>query len=130
MNEQVSEQPTNPKMHPLDLLCLQVKKANAQWWHDIVTGQPKQRNFGELMMLAVSELAEALEGDRKNLMDDKLPQYAMRNVEIVDCLIRLFDTAGNLIPNVGEIYDAKMAFNASREDHKVEHRLSEGGKKY
>jgi len=53
-------------------------------------------------MLTTSELAEALEGDRKNLMDDKLPQYKMFDVEIVDTFIRLFDIAGHLIPNLGD----------------------------
>jgi hypothetical protein len=31
--------------------------------------------------------------------------------------------------DVGEMIDAKLAFNASREDHKVENRLKADGKK-
>ena len=46
--------------------------------------------------------------------------------EIVDALIRLFDIAGNLIPNIGDIYQDKMEFNSLREDHKPENRLKEG----
>lgn len=56
--------------------------------------EPLQRNIGELLMLCVSELSEALEGHRKNLQDDKLPQYKMFDVEIVDCFIRMFDIFG------------------------------------
>lgn len=45
-------------------------------------------------MLFVSEVAEAMEGERKNLMDDKLPHRRMAEVEIADVLIRVFDYAG------------------------------------
>lgn len=117
-------------MHELTILCESVKDANKNWWKDIKTGEPLKRNVGELLMLVTSELAEALEGDRKSLMDDKLPQYKMFDVEIIDALIRLFDIAGNLIPNASEIFEAKMNYNASRIDHKIEHRLTDQGKKY
>lgn len=45
----------------------------AGWYHDIKTGERKSLNVGERLMLCVSELAEAMEGHRKGLMDDKLP---------------------------------------------------------
>lgn len=118
------------KGHPLDLIAAQVHKANDKWWRSLDTGEPIQRNVGELLMLAVSELAEALEGDRKNLQDDKLPQYKMFDIEIVDCFIRLFDIAGGLIPDLGEKFEAKMRYNAMRHDHTVEGRKTAEGKKY
>lgn len=90
----------------------------------------KDRNIGEMLMLVTSELSEAMEGHRKNLQDDKLPQYKMFDVEIVDAFIRLFDIAGHLVPNLSEIFHAKMMYNSKREDHKIESRLSENGKKY
>src|SRR5882672_874559 len=98
----------------LDQIATRVHEANKKWWTNIFTGEyPIERNFGELMMLATSELSEALEGDRKFLRDDKLPQYHMRDVEIVDCFIRLFDIAGALMGDkFGEIFEAKMAYNA------------------
>lgn len=114
----------------LTLIAQDVHHANAKWWIDLETGLLKERNTGELLMLSVSELAEAMEGDRKNLMDDKLPEYKMFDVEIVDTFIRLFDIAGARIPKFGEIFEAKMAYNAIREDHKIESRKAEGGKKY
>lgn len=80
----------------LDRLASRVHLANHKWWVDLRTGQPITRNFGELMMLAVSELSEALEGHRKNLQDDKLPHRSMIEVELADCIIRLLDVAGGL----------------------------------
>ncbi len=139
MSDELNEQTANElihdnsdweKQHPLDYLKSRVEIANLKWWQDPVTREPKERNTGELLMLAVSELAEALEGDRKNLQDDKLPQYKMFDVEIVDCIIRLLDTAAHRIPNLGEIFEAKMVFNAIRVDHTHAHRIAEGGKKY
>jgi hypothetical protein len=62
------------------------------WHHDIATGAPKKRDMGEMFMLAVSELAEAMEGHRKNLRDDKLPQYPTATVELADFIIRCCDT--------------------------------------
>ena len=44
-------------------------------------------------MLTVSELAEAMEGIRKDLPDDKLPQFTMETVEIADAIIRMMDQA-------------------------------------
>lgn len=54
----------------------------------------------------------------------------MFDVEIVDCFIRLFDIASGLSINLGEVYEAKMAYNAQRADHKLENRIKDGGKKY
>lgn len=66
--------------------------AAAGWHHNIETGEPKRRNIGEMTMLAISELAEAMEGHRKRRMDDKLPHRPMLDVEIADFVIRGFDT--------------------------------------
>jgi NTP pyrophosphatase (non-canonical NTP hydrolase) len=107
-----------------------VHRANEKWWIDINTGEPLQRNVGELLMLCVSELAEALEGHRKNLMDDKLPERKMFEVELADCVIRILDIAGGLGLDLGGAYEEKMAYNAQRADHKVENRLKAEGKKY
>lgn len=91
---------------------------------------PKDRNVGELLMLMVSELAEAMEGDRKNLMDDKLPHRKQLEVEVADCLIRIFDFCGGKGLDVGGAFVEKMAYNAVRADHKIENRLNVEGKKY
>lgn len=77
----------------LNTLAKRIHKLNHQWWHHIDTGKPIERNKGELLMLAVTELAEAVEGIRKNLMDDKLPHRKMEEVEMADAKIRLLDFA-------------------------------------
>lgn len=111
-------------------LCARIHLANARWWIDLETDEPIKRNGGELLMLCVSELAEALEGHRKSLMDDKLPHRSMIEVELADCLIRICDMAGGLGLDLPGAVAEKMAYNATREDHKKEHRLSKEGKKY
>lgn len=73
--------------------CAQrIHKLNATWWHDQF-GNRLDRNPGELLMLVVTELAEGVEGLRKNLMDDHLPHRKMIEVELADAMIRLFDFA-------------------------------------
>lgn len=116
----------------LNELSKRVHEANAKWWQDVDTGEPVQRNKGEALALIHSEISEALEGERKNLMDDKLPQYPMAVVEIVDALIRSLDYLGGFYPevNVQEVFDAKMAFNKARTDHTHEARRAGGGKQF
>lgn len=105
-------------------------EANINWWRDIHTGELKERNVGELLMLAVSELSEAMEGHRKDLMDDKLLHRKMFAVELADCLVRIFDMASVYAPDLGEAFVEKMEYNAHRADHKIENRKLAGGKKY
>lgn len=108
----------------------QCHAANQKWWTDIYTGFPISRNKGELLMLVVSEIAEAMEGERKDLMDDKIPSRKMAEVEIVDALIRLFDYAGGFGYDLQGAFEDKMKFNATRKDHSHEARKHEGGKKF
>ena len=114
----------------LNELALQVHAANAKWWHNIHTGEPIQRNKGELLMLIVSEVAEAMEGERKGLADDKLPHRQMAEVELVDALIRILDYAAGFGYDLQGAFDEKMAYNAKRADHTHEARKAAGGKKF
>lgn len=109
------------------------------WWTDLATGRdltstgyPKVLptvNVGEKLMLAVTELAEAMEGYRKHLMDDHLPDRTMLEVEMADCVIRIFDAAGGLGLDVSGAIAAKLEYNGSRADHKLANRMAVGGKK-
>lgn len=105
-------------------------EANAKWWHNIDTGERLDRNKGELLCLIHSEISEAMEGERKNLMDDKLPHRRMAEVELVDALIRIFDYAGAFGYDLQGAFDEKMTFNAVRADHSHEQRRLAGGKKF
>lgn len=81
-------------MDLLQRLSQECHQANTQWWTDLRTGERLVRNKRELRMLMISEIAEAMEGERKGLQDDKLPHRRMAEVELVDCLIRIFDYCG------------------------------------
>ena len=83
-----------------------------------------------MLMLIVSEIAEAMEAHRKSLSDDKLPHHPGLHVELVDALIRIFDLTGHLGIDVERIYQEKMAYNRNREDHTHEARLKANGKQY
>lgn len=103
---------------------------HAGWWSDLQTGLPKERNDGELLMLMVSELAEGMEGVRKNLMDDKLPHRKMIEVELADCVIRILDYAGGRGLDLAGALMEKLAFNSVREDHTIAARSAADGKKF
>lgn len=117
-------------MTSLNQLARECHEANQHWWHHPQTGERLNRNKGELLMLIVSEVAEAMEGERKDLMDDKLPHRKMAEVELADTLIRIFDYAGAYGYDLDGAVAEKRAFNATRADHKAEARLAAGGKKW
>lgn len=104
-------------------------KAAHKWWHT-PDGKRLERNKGELLMLIVSEVSEAMEGERKDLMDDKLPHRKMAEVELVDALVRIFDYAGAHGYDLEGAYREKLAYNAKREDHSHEARAAANGKKW
>jgi NTP pyrophosphatase (non-canonical NTP hydrolase) len=87
---------------------------------------------GTKLMLVVSEVAEAMEGHRKGLMDDKLPDRPMVEVELADAVIRIFHLADVL--GFGDTFAQtlvrKVNYNDVRADHKPENRAKAGGKRY
>lgn len=119
----------------------------AGWYKDPKTGRKINRNRAEMIALIHSELSEGLEGLRKNLADDHLPDYPMIIVELADALVRIFDLAGYMqaeppypITNtdktndttqwrLGDAFVAKVLYNGQRADHKLSERAKEGGKK-
>ncbi len=78
--------------------------------------------------LCHSELSESLEGMRKGLMDDHLPERPMIEVELADTVIRICDLCGFLGLDLGGAVAEKLVYNAKRLDHKPEHREGVGGK--
>lgn len=105
----------------------------AHWWIDPETGadlREKDLIVPTKLMLVVSEVSEAMEADRKDSMDDKVPNMLGVVVEMADALIRLGDLAGAKMWQLGAATAAKMRVNDVRPDHKAENRKKKGGKKY
>ena len=126
-------------MDELDAMVLngivdEIHQANvdAGWWTNLETGESTitTRNVPEMLMLIVSEIAEGMEGYRKNLMDDKLPHRQMLEVELADAVIRIFDLAGSRNYDLGTAIKEKLEYNRNRVDHKLENRRKTDGKKF
>lgn len=119
-------------MHLLTELCQDIYDDNvlAGWYSDPKTGERIERNVGEMLALIHSEISEALEGHRKNLMDDHLPHRRMIEVELADAVIRICDLAGYLGLDLGGALEEKREYNAKRADHKIENRAKDGGKAF
>jgi len=99
-------------------------------WHTEPNGELKDMNKGQMLMLIVSEVSEAMEGERKGLMDDHLPNRPMAEVEMADALIRIMDYCGRWNYDIGGAVVEKMEYNRNRADHKLENRQKENGKKF
>jgi hypothetical protein len=76
-------------------MAREIHADNGHWWSDPATGQRLQRNRGTMFALMHSELSEALEGIRKDLMDDHLPHRKTEEVELADFVIRALDYIGS-----------------------------------
>ena len=67
----------------------------AGWWKDPETDLPLKHHsmfpyvVATKLLLVGTEISEATEGYRKNLMDDKLPHRQMVEVELADAVIRI-----------------------------------------
>jgi hypothetical protein len=128
----------------LNTLSDQIYFANEKkgWYKDPKTGRRfrPHRNIPEMLALIHSEISEGLEGWRKDLSDNHLPQHKMLTVEMADALVRIFDLMGyirnnpNLFPeyeglDLGRAFCEKIIYNGTRADHKLENRAGAGGKK-
>lgn len=99
-------------------LAQEVYDANAKWYIDPATGeQYTNLNIGEKIALIHSELSEALEGYRKDLMDQHLPHRPNVEVELADAVLRIFGLAVILKLDLGGAYVEKAAYNLNRADY-------------
>lgn len=102
----------------------------AGWYTDPATGERITRNVGEQIALMHSELSEMLEAVRKDLQDQHLPDMKGEHVEAADVLIRLLDYCGARGIDLGAAYVAKLKYNQTRDDHKLENRAKQNGKAF
>jgi NTP pyrophosphatase (non-canonical NTP hydrolase) len=107
----------------------------AGWFKDPKTGRKIDRDPMVMLMLIVTEVAEAAEGQRKGIRDTHLPEFPMLIVELADTLVRCFELAGYMQSrhpeeryNLGEAFVAKLLYNDLRLDHKLTERAKPGGK--
>lgn len=123
---------------------IHASNVTAGWWTDL-TAIPEQADLvrharrgtrlgkaivAEKLALIHSEVSEAMEGARKNLMDDKLPHRKMIEVELADAVIRIFDLAGALDLDLAGAIKQKREFNLTRPDHQLVNRMSTNGKQF
>lgn len=89
-----------------------------------------KREIGTRLCLVHSEVSEAMEGFRKNLMDDHLPHRKMAEVELADAVIRILHIAEEEGLDIGGALWEKLQYNLHRDDHKPENREKENGKAF
>lgn len=87
-----------------------VGRASGFYDHAITT--PEQH--ASKIALMHSELSEALEGIRGDLMDDKLPHRKMVEVELADTIIRIMNYASHTGLDVAGAIIEKAAYNSTR----------------
>lgn len=100
------------------------------WYNDRKTGEPIERNVGEMMALIHTEISEGLEAYRKDRMDDHLPHRSGVEVEMADAIIRICDLAGYLNLDLAGALAEKALYNRARSDHQPAARAAAGGKKF
>lgn len=83
--------------------CNKCHKAAANWWVNLETGKPLDRNVGEMLCLVHSELDEAYECWRTG-MDSHLPHRRSVEVELADTMIRIGDILIGLGVDVKQIW--------------------------
>ena len=100
----------------------------AGWWDNRDLDDPQ--TIPTCLCLVHSEVSEAMEGARKNRMDDHLPHRKALEVELADAMIRILDLAGAYQLDLGGALVEKLVYNTQRADHKREARAADDGKKF
>ena len=90
----------------------------------------KKYYIATCLALIHSEISEAMEGNRKDKMDDHLPHRTALEVELADAIIRILDLSGTMKLDIGGAVMEKHRYNQVRADHLKENRAKEGGKKF
>lgn len=101
---------------------------NSGWWKNQSPTNPLA--FATKIALIHSEISEAMEAGRKNLMDDHLPHRSGVEVELADAVIRIMDLAGAMDFDLESTILEKLEYNKHRADHKPEARAAANGKQF
>lgn len=110
---------------PLAVMQARIHQQNREmgWWDN-------PREMGTLLCLVHSEISEAMEGERKGLMDDHLPHRSMLEVELADAMIRIMDIAASRGLDLAGAIVEKVDYNRKRADHQPGARAEAYGKKF
>ena len=100
----------------------------AGWWDNRDLDDPQ--TIPTCLCLVHSKVSEAMEGARKNRMDDHLPHRKALEVELADAMIRILDLAGAYQLDLGCALVEKLVYNTQRADHKRDARAADDGKKF
>jgi len=111
----------------LQVLCHGLAR-EAGWWDNRNLDDPQ--TIPTCLCLVHSEISEAMEGARKNRMDDHLPHRKAFEVELADAMIRILDLAGAYQLDLGCALVEKLVYNTQRADHKRDARAADDGKKF
>jgi NTP pyrophosphatase (non-canonical NTP hydrolase) len=112
----------------LSNLCYQL--AVEAGWNEPDKTLENRHEINTALVLIHSEISEAAEGVRKDLMDDHLPHRKMVEVELADAFIRIANLAGYMGLDLGGAVAQKLLYNTKRLDHKEEAKKQAGGKAY
>lgn len=82
------------------------------------------------LLMIHAAISNVMEGVRKGRMSDVLPNRTEEEVWKYITFLRVFEYAEYFGLDVEGAIEEKMNFNASREDHRIENRRAEGGKKF
>jgi hypothetical protein len=87
--DEYGDEPSIDEVIDWNAVAVEIHEINVSkgFWPVVKT----DRNVGEMLMLTVSEFAEALDAEASGLNDDKLVNYPGVFVEIADAAIRLAD---------------------------------------
>lgn len=126
----IQEEPTDIKTFTGLQREAHLRAVESGWWIEYHAGDATLRKhfIAGKIALVHREVSEALEGFRKNKMDEHLPHRKSIEVEFGDAIIRMFDLADELGLDLEGAIIEKMAYNSIRPDHKLENRAAEGGK--
>ena len=116
----------------INLIAKNIHYFNRKWWTDLETGEPLTITPDLILSklaLVHSEVSEAVEGVRKDMMDDHLTDRKMVEVELADAVIRILDLAQAMQLDIGGALIEKCDYNITRADHSDEARKADNGKK-